>query len=85
MLKIDKSFVMDMLIDTQDKEIVDAVIHLGQSLGLRLVAEGIESEAHSKELLAMGCEEGQGYLFCKPLPIKAFKDYVAELTATRSK
>lgn len=77
-LKIDKSFVMDMLVDSQDKEIVDAVIHLGQSLGLRLVAEGIESEEHSKELMAMGCEEGQGYLYCKPVQVKAFKDYVVK-------
>ena len=83
-LKIDKSFVMDMLVDSQDKGIVDAVIHLGQSLGLKLVAEGIESGAHRKELEAMGCEEGQGYLFCKPLPVNAFKDYVAQITLDNS-
>lgn len=78
-LKVDKSFVMDMLSDTQNKGIVNAIIRLGESLGLKLIAEGIETEAHHKELEAMGCAEGQGYLFCKPLPAKAFMEYVAGL------
>lgn len=77
-LKIDKSFVMDMFDDPQDMDIVNAVVQLGKSLKLDLVAEGIESERHCKTLHKLGCTLGQGYWFSKPISKKAFLSYVSE-------
>ena len=78
-LKIDKSFVMDMLEDKQDRDIVHTVTLLAQSLGLELVAEGIEPQAHQQALIDMGCSQGQGYFFSKPVAAKAFKSYLSEV------
>ncbi|MEG8026433.1 EAL domain-containing protein [Sphingomonas aurantiaca] len=74
MIKIDRSFVSGMQEDGGDTlAIVRAIIGLGQGLGKRVVAEGIETEAQSHRLAALGCHSGQGYLFGratgKPLPI----------------
>ncbi|MFN3375585.1 MAG: EAL domain-containing protein, partial [Burkholderiaceae bacterium] len=67
-LKIDKSFVHDMLHDPADMEITRAIIALGHTLGLRIVAEGVESLATAQVLGALNCEELQGYYFSRPLP-----------------
>ncbi|WP_419148265.1 EAL domain-containing protein [Pseudoalteromonas 'SMAR'] len=77
-LKIDKSFVMDMLEDKQDRDIVQTVTLLAQSLGLELVAEGIETQAHQQALIDMGCSQGQGYYFSKPAAVAAFKSYLSK-------
>ena len=75
-LKIDKSFVQEMLIDRGDMEIVKAVISLAQSMHLQLIAEGIEIEAQKDMLIQLGCSVGQGYLFSKPLSKEDFKAYL---------
>jgi diguanylate cyclase (GGDEF)-like protein len=75
-LKIDKSFVQDMLTDKGDMEIVKAVISLAQSMNLQLIAEGIELEAQKDKLLQLGCQMGQGYFFSKPLSAADFKTYM---------
>lgn len=75
-LKIDKSFVHEMLTDRGDMEIVKAVISLAQSMNLQLIAEGIELEAQKDKLLQLGCQMGQGYFFSKPLSAEAFKAYM---------
>jgi len=75
-LKIDMSFVKDMLVDRNDYEIVKTIISLGKSMNISLIAEGIETAAHSKELLAMGCEFGQGYFYSKPLAADDFLAYL---------
>ncbi|MES2534590.1 MAG: EAL domain-containing protein [Pseudomonadota bacterium] len=67
-LKIDKSFVMNMEKDADDAKIVRSTIDLGHNLGLRVVAEGIESEAAWNLLMKMGCDQGQGYFMSKPMP-----------------
>ncbi|MGB9670177.1 MAG: bifunctional diguanylate cyclase/phosphodiesterase [Halothiobacillaceae bacterium] len=67
-LKIDQSFVRDMLHDKHDKAIVRAIIQLGKALELEVVAEGVETQAQADELRALGCTLGQGYLFGRPQP-----------------
>lgn len=67
-LKIDRSFVADMTISRQDRMIVLATIRLAQSLGLRVVAEGVESEDVHNALISIGCDYAQGYLYGRPQP-----------------
>ncbi|HYN37876.1 MAG TPA: EAL domain-containing protein, partial [Rhodospirillales bacterium] len=68
-LKIDKAFVMHLHEDERDAKIVRSTIDLAHGLGLKVVAEGVETEAHVAALSAFGCDIGQGYLFSKPLPV----------------
>jgi diguanylate cyclase (GGDEF)-like protein len=71
-LKIDKSFVMNMEHDADNAKIVRSTIDLGHNLGLRVVAEGIESEQAWDLLSQMGCDSGQGYLMSRPIPANEF-------------
>jgi diguanylate cyclase (GGDEF)-like protein len=73
-LKIDRSFVTGIAGNARSQAIVAAAIELARSLGLRVVAEGIETDSELECLIAAGCEIGQGFLFSRPLP-------AAELTA----
>jgi diguanylate cyclase (GGDEF)-like protein/PAS domain S-box-containing protein len=72
-LKIDRSFVFGLLGDSADAAIVGSTIALGRQLGLSVIAEGIENEASAELLVRMGCEEGQGYFFGRPMPAQAFE------------
>ncbi|QPF93736.1 EAL domain-containing protein [Bradyrhizobium commune] len=72
-LKIDRSFVLDLLSDSDDAAIVGSTIGLSKQLGLTVVAEGIENRATADFLVSMGCEEGQGYFFGRPMPAEAFE------------
>ncbi|MCR5867831.1 bifunctional diguanylate cyclase/phosphodiesterase [Aquincola sp. J276] len=72
-LKIDQSFVAGMLAAERDAAIVKAVVGLGTSLGLDVIAEGVETEAQRAFLAALGCEKFQGFLFSRPLPVAAFE------------
>jgi EAL domain-containing protein (putative c-di-GMP-specific phosphodiesterase class I) len=67
-IKIDKSFVGGLGIESEDTSIVEAVVRLGQALGLNVVAEGIESPLQLSRLRDLGCDRGQGYLFGRPRP-----------------
>ncbi|GJJ01989.1 phosphodiesterase [Duganella rhizosphaerae] len=67
-LKIDKSFVLNMENDIGDTKIVRSTIDLGHNMGLRVVAEGIESEAVWRLLADLGCDQGQGYFMSRPIP-----------------
>lgn len=67
-LKIDQSFTRDITTDANDKAIVAAVIALAHQLGMTALAEGVETVEHQQYLLAQGCEQAQGYLYCKPIP-----------------
>ena len=67
-LKIDKSFVLNMEHDEGDTKIVRSTIDLGHNMGLRVVAEGIESEAVWRLLADLGCDQGQGYFMSRPIP-----------------
>lgn len=66
-LKVDKSFVRDILVDRNDAIIVKAILSLARSLGLKTIAEGIESQQQLNFLLEHGCDFGQGYFLAKPL------------------
>lgn len=77
-LKIDRSFVNDVLTDDSSKAIVRTVITLGQSLGMNVVAEGVETPEQQRFLLEHGCVQFQGYLFSKPLPLEAFIAYTRQ-------
>ena len=72
-LKIDRSFVFELLADAGDAAIVGSTIDLSRQLGLSVIAEGIEDRATADLLLRMGCEEGQGYFFGRPVPAQAFE------------
>jgi len=69
-LKIDQSFVHDLLTSPNDAAIVSTIVALGQSLDLRVIAEGVETEAQRDCLHAIGCRYFQGYLFGKPGPLQ---------------
>ncbi len=71
-LKIDQCFVRDMRVDPDDLAITRAIIGLGHTLGLQVVAEGVEHEEEAGMLAAAGCDELQGYLFSRPLPASDF-------------
>jgi EAL domain-containing protein (putative c-di-GMP-specific phosphodiesterase class I) len=67
-LKIDQSFVRDMTTDSDDASIVSAVIDMGRSLNMRVVAEGIQTHDQLQFLKARHCPEGQGFYFAPPVP-----------------
>ncbi len=75
-LKIDQSFVRDVLTNDQDASITEAVINMGHSLGLKVIAEGVETQEQLEFLRDRGCDEGQGYYFSHPLDPDAFIAFV---------
>jgi len=70
-LKIDQSFVRDLLESPADAAIVETIIALADRLGMRVIAEGVESEAQAEWLRAHGCRRFQGYLYARPAPLAA--------------
>jgi EAL domain-containing protein (putative c-di-GMP-specific phosphodiesterase class I) len=74
MLKIDRSFVSGIGAGEEDSAIVAATISLGQALGLKTIAEGVETEAQAAFLVRNGCDELQGYLFGRPVPFADLSD-----------
>ena len=71
-LKIDRGFVNDILVDANDKAIVDTILRLAHTMGLQTVAEGVETLEQLLYLKAMGCDECQGYFLARPCPADAF-------------
>jgi EAL domain-containing protein (putative c-di-GMP-specific phosphodiesterase class I) len=76
-LKIDQSFVREMLTTSKDAAIAETVIALGRSLGLNVIAEGVETAAQRQFLADLGCLAYQGYLFSRPLPVAEFDALLA--------
>ena len=71
-LKIDRGFVRDLEHDSDDAAIVSAIVALGQALGLRIVAEGVETDTQQSFLTTLGCDSLQGFLLGQPLPAEQF-------------
>ena len=67
-VKIDQSFVQGLGTDREDERIVSAVVDLAANLGLRSIAEGVETEDQLDRLRELGCDQAQGYLFARPMP-----------------
>jgi len=76
-LKIDRSFVAGLGISPDDHALVEAIIRLGETFDLDLVAEGVETEAQLSELQRLGCHAGQGYLFSRPLTVEDAERFFA--------
>jgi diguanylate cyclase (GGDEF)-like protein len=70
-LKIDRSFVLDLEASTDARAVVDAVVKLAHALGLKVVAEGVETPRQQQILIELGCDELQGYLFARPMTARA--------------
>jgi len=75
-LKIDRAFVTELSKEVVGGHIAAMVVELGRNLNLTVIAEGIEEEAQAKILLGMGCHEGQGYLYAKPLTAVQLKEWL---------
>jgi EAL domain-containing protein (putative c-di-GMP-specific phosphodiesterase class I) len=80
-IKIDRSFVTHMLERGDDSKIVEAVVGLGNAMGLTTIAEGVETPDVIERLLELGCESGQGFYFGKPMPAKATGEAIRKLGA----
>ncbi|BFG80422.1 bifunctional diguanylate cyclase/phosphodiesterase [Paraburkholderia terrae] len=80
-LKIDRGFVRDLARDTEDAAIVSAVVALGKTLKLRIVAEGVETTAQQAFLTRLGCDTLQGFLLGRPMPADRFIEAVSPVTA----
>ena len=76
-LKLDRSFVKDVLTDPGDKAIITALTAMAHSLGMKVVAEGVETEGQLDFLRGAGCDEMQGHLFSRPLPSEEFGKLIA--------
>ncbi|HCE07052.1 MAG TPA: hypothetical protein DEQ40_00330, partial [Oxalobacteraceae bacterium] len=71
-VKIDRTFITDLTDNPEDAAIATAIIAMAHSLGLRVVAEGVETDSQLQFLRALGCDEMQGYYFSPPVPAAAF-------------
>jgi diguanylate cyclase len=82
-LKIDKSFVQGLCTDSDDSKLVSAVINLGRSFHLQVIAEGVETRDQFMALQAQDCAEGQGYYFQRPIVADEFAKLLgADLSVT---
>lgn len=75
-LKIDRSFIIDLDQDTGDAAIIEAMIQLAHTLGLKVIAEGVETESQRVFLEEKECDFIQGYLIAKPMPMEKFEEWL---------
>jgi EAL domain-containing protein (putative c-di-GMP-specific phosphodiesterase class I) len=79
-LKIDQSFVRDIAVNANDKAIVRTIIAMAQSMGMEIIAEGVETDVQRQFLAFMGCYNYQGYLFSKPVPYEQFETLLESMS-----
>ncbi len=84
-LKIDQSFTRNALVNEGDRTITRTIINLGHSLGLKVIAEGVETVEHEEFLKAEGCDEVQGFKYTKPLPADKFWDFAVSYNRNLAK
>ncbi|MBV1910534.1 MAG: EAL domain-containing protein [Kangiellaceae bacterium] len=84
-LKIDRYFISNMLTDNADLHIIELIISLARSFGMKVVAEGVEEEATFNRLKTLGCDVAQGYFFAKPLPLEKVLDWITRFNSAGSK
>ena len=77
-IKIDRSFVKDMVVNHNDAVIVRSTVELGHNLGLTVIAEGVETQAAWDALKKLGCDSAQGYYMARPLPREKFMEWLKE-------
>lgn len=77
-LKIDQSFIRNALNDQDDASIAKTIIALGRALGLKVIAEGVETKEHEKFLIAEGCDEVQGFRYSRPVPHDKFVEFATK-------
>jgi diguanylate cyclase (GGDEF)-like protein/PAS domain S-box-containing protein len=78
-LKIDQSFIRNMTTNSDSKVVTSAIINLARGLNIQVVAEGVESIAHRDVLIAEGCDEAQGYLYSKPVPVRSLEAAIQKI------
>jgi diguanylate cyclase (GGDEF)-like protein/PAS domain S-box-containing protein len=83
-LKVDRSFVVNMSEDSENVEIVRTIVSLAQNLGMNVIAEGVETKEQLAALRKLGCENGQGYLFSKPVGAKAAENLICDTYTVES-
>ena len=81
-LKIDQSFVRDLLTDPNDAVIASTIVALGHSLSLKVIAEGVETVEQRDALAKMGCDAYQGYYFARPVAIQHLSDTLQKIPRT---
>ncbi len=77
-IKIDKSFIQDIVNDPDDRAIISAVTSMARKMGIKTVAEGVETEEQLAFLRSADCDEAQGYLFSRPLPAEKFRELITK-------
>ncbi|WP_097461657.1 EAL domain-containing protein [Mangrovitalea sediminis] len=77
-LKIDQSFVRNLEAEHNDLVLVEAIVVMAHKMGLKVIAEGVETDAQRRLLVDTGCDYGQGYLFSRPLPVADFERFIAD-------
>jgi EAL domain-containing protein (putative c-di-GMP-specific phosphodiesterase class I) len=83
-IKIDRGFVRDIQKDRFDRAIIQALLDMSRTMGLDVIAEGIETEAHQRKLLEIGCRFGQGYYYARPLTQARFMRFCARANGRAS-
>jgi EAL domain-containing protein (putative c-di-GMP-specific phosphodiesterase class I) len=82
-IKIDRSFVLNMHNCDDDAVIVRSTIDLGRNLGLRVVAEGVETEEAWRKLVELGCDIAQGYFLSRPVPAEDLEEWLGARSAAQ--
>jgi EAL domain-containing protein (putative c-di-GMP-specific phosphodiesterase class I) len=81
-LKVDRSFIRDLAGNAEDRAITEAIIAMGKTLSLTVVAEGVETQEQQTFLLSHGCDAMQGYYFSRPVPQEQFASFLRQHVAS---